>query len=561
MQKNWVIKEADPDIIDSLSNSLGIDKIVAQILASRGIKTNSQAQRFLDSSLKDLYPASRLKDMDKVVGRIQKAISRKEKILIFSDYDVDGITSCAILEKELKDLGAKVSHYIPHRIKEGYGLSANSLHLAQRDKIKLFIALDCGINSFKEVELLSKHKIDVIIIDHHQPQIGALPLAYAIIDPKRSDCPYEFKNLAAVGLVYKLVCALRGGNIDNYLDLATLGTIADVAPLIDENRIIVKNGLEKINKNSNVGIDALIQASGLKDKEINPSRVSFILAPRINASGRVDSAEVSLELLLAQDHNQAQELAGHLNSHNRLRQKIEEDVFKEALDMVERSINFKEHYVIVLSREGWHVGVLGIVASKIAEKFFRPTIIISFKDGLGKGSGRSIAGFHLFQALYECRRHLKEFGGHSHAVGLNIEVSKLNGFICDLNNIARERMEMDTLRPVLEIDAQLPLVFLNQKLAEGIARLEPFGLGNPKPVFCSHNLIVKSPPDILGKDTIKFWVTDTERTYEAIGFGFKDLAPYIRAGQKIDLAYSLSRDNWQDVNSLLLEIKDLKFAD
>jgi single-stranded-DNA-specific exonuclease len=560
MQKKWIIKEADAGVIGDLSKVLGIDKITCQILASRGVKTAEQARRFLDSSLKDLYPASSLKDMDKAVQRIKEAVSRKEKILVFSDYDVDGITACAILESELKNLGASVSHYIPHRIKEGYGLSGSAVKLAQKEKVKLLIALDCGIKSFDAVKALSSHKIDVIIVDHHQPEKNTLPPAYAIVDPKRSDCPYEFKNLAAVGLVYKLICALRGENVDSYLDLVTLGTIADVVPLVDENRIIVKNGLSQINKSSNLGIKALIEASGLKDKDINPGRVSFILAPRINASGRVDSADVSLNLLLSRNYDEAKELAGRLNTHNRLRQKIEEDILKEAMAMVERSINFKEHYVIVLSREGWHAGVLGIVASKIAEKFFRPAIIISLKDGIGKGSGRSIAGFHLFDALCECSKHLKEFGGHSHAVGLNIETNKLEGFISDLNNLARQKIAVDDLKPVLDIDAQLPLGFLNQKLVEQIQSLEPFGIGNPKPVFCSHNLSVKSQPEILGRDTIKFWVTDGEMTLEAIGFGMKDIASYLTPSCKIDLAYNLSLDNWQDVNSLLLEIKDLKFA-
>jgi len=560
MRKKWIIKEADVDVIDSLSSGLGIDRVIAQILANRGIKTGSQAERFLDCALQNLRPPSALKDMNRATERINKAVSRKEKIMIFSDYDVDGITSCAILEKELKARGAEALHYIPHRVKEGYGLTVNAVNMAHKEKVELFIALDCGIKSLKEVELLNKHHIDTIIVDHHQPQEGALPSAYAIINPKRSDCSYEFKNLAAVGLTYKLICSLQKKNTDNYLDLTALGTIADVVPLTDENRIIVKNGLSKINKSSNFGIQALIEASGLKDKEINPGKVSFILAPRINASGRVDSAEVSLNLLLSENYDEAKQLAGRLNTHNRLRQKIEEDVLKEAMDLIERSINFKDHHVIVLSKEDWHVGVLGIVASKIAEKFFRPTIIISLKNGVGKGSGRSIAGFHLFDALLECKKHLKEFGGHSHAVGLNIETKKLDGFISDLNDIAKQRIELDDLRPVLEIDAQLPLALLNQRLAEDIKRLEPFGMGNPKPIFCSHSLTVKSQPSILGRDTIKFWVTDGERTYEAIGFGLKDLAPYIEPSRKIDLAYSLSWDNWQDVNSLLLEIKDLKVA-
>lgn len=559
MQKKWIIREPDLEIIESLSKSLGVDKIFSQILANRGIKTEKQARRFMRSGLEDLHPPLSMKDMGKAVNRIKKAISHKEKILIFSDYDVDGVTSCAILEKVLKDMGADVVHYIPHRVKEGYGLSQNAVRVARKQEIKLLIALDCGIKSFKEVDSFNKYKIDVVIVDHHQPEEGQLPKAYAIVNPKRDDCPYEFKYLAAVGLVYKLICALEDKNKNKYLDLVCLGTIADVMPLVDENRIIVKTGLDCINNTSNLGIRALVEASGLKDKEINPGRVSFILAPRINASGRVDTAETSLNLLLSNSYPEAKELAGRLNTHNRTRQKIEEGVFKEAIDLVER-LHFKDNHVIVLSKEGWHIGVLGIVASKIADRFFRPTIIISLKDGMGKGSGRSISGFHLFDALLSCSKHLENFGGHSHAVGLSIEKEKLDGFVKDLNNIAKEKIELDLLRPVLEIDAQLPLVFLNHSLIEQIQDLGPFGLGNPRPIFCSHNLTVKSNAAILARDTIKFWVTDGERTYEAIGFGLRDFATYIVPSRKIDIAYNLSLDNWQNKNSILLEVKDIKLT-
>ncbi len=559
MQKKWIIRESDLEAVENLSKILGQDKILSQILVNRDIKTEEQARRFLRSGLDDLYPPLVMKDMDKAVSRIRQAITNKDTILIFSDYDVDGITSCAVLEKVLKDLGAEVVHYIPHRVKEGYGLSQNAVTVSRKRNVKLLIALDCGIKSFKEVESLNKHNIDVIIVDHHKPDEGGIPKAFAVVNPKRDDCPYEFKFLAAVGLVYKLVCALDEGNKDKYLDLICLGTLADVMPLVDENRIIVKIGLESINNTSNLGIKALIEASGLKDKEINPGRVSFILAPRINASGRVDTAETSLKLLLSDNPQEAKELASHLNIHNRTRQKIEEGVFKEALDLVEK-MHFKDNHVIVLAKQDWHVGVLGIVASKIADRFFRPTIIISLKDGLGKGSGRSIQGFHLFDAVLGCKKHLKYFGGHSHAVGLTIEKDKVADFTSDLNQIAKQKIELDVLRPTLEIDAQIPLEFLNHELIEQIQNLSPFGIGNPRPVFCSHNLIVKSNAAILARETIKFWVTDGERTYEAIGFGLRDFASYITPSRRVDLAYSLSLDNWRDKNSILLEVKDLRIC-
>jgi len=560
MRKNWIIKQPDIEIVSLLEKELGISKVLCQILAHRGAKTKEDIGRFLKADITDLYDPFSLTDMEKAVSRIRKAILDKENILIFSDYDVDGITSCAIMEMELKRLGAVVSHYIPHRVKEGYGLNANAVKLAHKQKIKLLIALDCGIRSIKEVDALNKFNIDTVIVDHHNPEPGKLPKAYAIVDPQREDCPYKFKHLAAVGLVYKLICALNGEIVERYLDLVALGTVADVVPLIDENRIIVKNGLKLINNPSNFGVKALIEASGLIGKEINPGRISFILAPRINASGRVDSAEVALDLLLSDNTEKAKELAGSLNVHNRSRQKIEEGVMDEALNLIEKNINFKEHQIIVLAKEDWHPGVSGIVASKIADRFFRPTIIISLKDGLGKGSGRSIPGFHLFNAVSDCSSYLAEFGGHSHAVGLVIEERNIADFTSGINKIAKENITVETLRPVLEIDAQLPLMFLNHDLIDNIKKLEPFGLGNPRPLFCSHDLTVKTIPALLGRDTIKFWVTDGERTFEAIGFGLKEMASYIKPPNKIDIAYHLTLDNWQNVNSLLLEIKDLRLS-
>ncbi|MFC1753356.1 single-stranded-DNA-specific exonuclease RecJ [Thermoproteota archaeon] len=559
MRKKWIIKEADSKIIDDLSNGLGMSKIIAQVLANRGIKTQAEARVFLRSGLQDLRDPFQLKDMQKAVDRIKKAISNKEKIFISSDYDVDGITSCAVLEQELKRLGADVIHYIPHRVKEGYGLSPQAVKLASSKGVKLLFTLDCGINNHKQIKNLGEKGIDTIIVDHHEPDGERLPEAFAIINPKRSDCPFGFSQLAAVGLVYKLVCALEASNQERYLDLVSLGTVADVMPLIDDNRIIVKRGLESINDSSNIGVQALIEASGLKGKEINPGRISFALAPRINASGRVDSAELALDLFLCDAAKIAQQMASDLNSHNRSRQKIQDAVFNEALEMVNR-MHFGENHVIVLAKDDWHIGVLGIVASKIAEKFFRPTIIISFENGLGKGSGRSIQGFHLFDTLSGCKKHLKYFGGHAYAVGLSIEKENLKDFIRDLNEAARERITSGELQPTLNIDAQLPLFLLEHDLIEEIKALEPFGSGNAKPVFCSHNLKVKSAVRILGRDTIKFWVTDGERTYEAIGFGFRDMAQSLKPSQGIDLAYSLTLDTWNDVNSLLLEIKDLKLV-
>jgi len=559
VNKKWNIIEPDVSIVNRLAEELRINKIICQILANRGIKSSLQAKRFLEAGLDDLEEPFLIKDMQRAVDRIIQAVSLKEKILIFSDYDVDGITSCAILEAQLQMMKADFFHYIPHRIKEGYGLNINVVNLAVKRKVRLLICLDCGICSFNEIEKLNGYGIQTIIIDHHTPKEGRLPNAYAIVNPKQKDCPFSFKELAAVGIVYKLVYCLAKEHKNHYLQLATLGTVADVVPLLGENRIIVKNGLKHLNQNPSLGIRALIKESGLGNKEINPARISFILAPRINASGRIDSAELSLGLLTSQSEQEAVEIAKNLNQHNRERQRIGDDILKEAISLVERNINFKDHYVIVLFKEDWHVGVLGIVAAKIAERYFRPTIIISLKDGIGKGSGRSIQGFHLYNALSECAEYISEFGGHSQAVGLNIPKENIDNFIQSLNKVAREKIVVDELLPSLNIDAQLPLGLINSHLIRQCQLLGPFGIGNPRPLFCTHNLFVKSPPQILGKDTIKFWVSDGEYTFEAIGFGFKEMAAYLKPKQKVDLAYNLLEDNMASLNPVILEIKDIRF--
>ena len=560
MKKNWNIAKPDTSVQSELSKKLSVNPLIAQILINRGLGKLEDAQYFLNADISSLHDPFKLRDMLKSTERIKKAIEDKEKILIVADYDADGVTSCAVLKLALLRLNAQVTHYIPHRIKEGYGLNENIVKFAKKENIKLLITVDSGISAYKEVELLNKNNIATIVIDHHRPSRDVLPAAFAIIDPKRKDCSYPCEDLAAVGLAYKVAQALLGEEVTEYLDLVSLGTIADVMSLKGENRILVKEGIKQINLLKRKGINALIDSCKLNGKSILPKFVSFILGPRINASGRVASAEHSLQLLLTDNAQEACDLASQLGKYNRQRQKIGNQVLAEAIDLVEREVNFKDHRVIVVSKDGWHKGVLGIVASRIADRFYRPAIVISTENGMGKGSARSIDKFHIFEALSQCSGLLEDFGGHNYAAGLAILKENINDFRESINHFAKETLPDDALSPSLDIDAQIPLSELNMDLVCEIENLQPFGAGNPYPIFCSRDLKIKTKPTIVGKDTIKFWVTDGTLTCCVVGFGMGDIFQTVSAADSLDIAYSPSVDNWSHPAMIQLELKDIKAA-
>jgi len=560
MQKIWKIKKPLPDLQLKISRELSLHPLISQLLINRGITTIKEAQYFLQADLSCLFDPLKIKDMEKAVERIKKAKHNKEKVLIFSDYDCDGITACVLLENTLGHLGLHVSHYIPHRINEGYGLNESITSIVKEKKIDLLISVDCGITALLEIASLNKIGCDSIVVDHHQPQKDKLPPACAIINPKREDCNYPFKELASVGLVYKLCQALTQDKLLSDLDLVALGTISDVMSLNGENRVLVREGLKQIQQTKRPGIKALLEVSKLKDKEISVGLVGFVLGPRINACGRMDSAEKAMELLLAKDMDKAIGLAKELDRQNRERQKIQDQVLSEAMNLVEKEVNFKDHNIIVVSQEGWHPGVLGIVASRITEKFYRPTIVISLENGVGKGSARSIENFHLFDALTNCSHLLQEFGGHRHAAGLTILKSDIAQFRKIINDFARLNILPDDLLPALNIDGQVSLSALNVELVRDMENLAPFGVGNPTPVLCSRNLKIKGEPMLMGRDTIKFWVSDGKLTAQVVGFGRADLFSALTPAVQVDLVYSPSIDEWQDEPEVQLELKDIKIT-
>jgi len=560
MNRIWRIKAPQPELNRNLAESLGISRIAAQLLINRGIKDEMQAHHFLSGSVASLHEPFLFSDMEKSVSRIKRAIKEKENILIYGDYDVDGITSAALLKKVLTHLKASVTAYIPNRLEEGYGLNTKAIKLIHQRKNSLIITVDCGISANEEVALANRLGMDVIITDHHEIKDLLLPDAHSIINPLKTNCNYPFKHLAGVGLAYKLAEALVAGTtypIEDHMDLVALGTVCDVSPQNGENRILTKCGLEKLTNTKNKGLKALIDTSGLKGRDISSSHIGFILGPRINAMGRIGSPDVALNLLMTDDDAEAVHLAGILNRENRNRRKIESAVLKEVLEKLEREINFKDTKVIVLSGRGWHPGVIGIVASRIVDRYYRPTIVITLNGRRGKGSGRSIDNFHLFNAISASKKHLVNFGGHEMACGLVIEKKNITGFTDDINKFAADKITDRDLYPTLNIDMEIALSELTEGLVNELHRLAPFGPENPRPVFASSELYLKREPRRIAKNGFKMWVTDEVVTCEAVNFRAQNMH-MPAAHTKLNLAYSPSINTWQGVSSLQLDLRDLK---
>lgn len=558
MEKQWIIKSATPDQSASLSNALGVDPIIAQLLINRSISDVAEASDFLKADLSGLNDPYLFKDMDKAVERIRLAAKNAETILVFGDYDVDGVTSSVILNKIFKKMGIKVVHHIPHRMTDGYGLNHDIAEIAHQQNVTLMITIDCGVTACAEVQTIRDRGIDVIIIDHHEPSEQGLPNATAIIDPKQKDCQYPFTELASAGLAFKLAQALLPELDQELLDLVALGTVADVAPLRSENRVLVKAGLKQILQTQNKGLKALLELTKIKKKPITPFHIGFVLGPRINAAGRMDSAHTSLDLFLSENEVEARSLAQELDSYNYNRQKMQNNTITEALSIVESQINTTDEKVIVLNKEGWHKGVLGIVASRLTDKYYRPAVVISTENGVGTASCRSIDGFHIQNALEQCHHMLENFGGHEGAAGLTIKAEQIDPFRKLINEIAQNTLEVKKLAPKLHVDCEIPLSQVTLELADTVEQLQPFGEGNPTPVFCSRRLNAKSYPQILGRGTLKFWVDNGETSLSVIGFGMEKFADMVKPGAKLDLAYEVSIDDWNKAPQAQLRLKDIK---
>jgi single-stranded-DNA-specific exonuclease len=547
MQSNWRILEPGYDEINRLSQALGISSFLARFLINRKILDPIDAGSFLNPQISDLGDPFLFKDMGKAVQRIKKAISKKEKILIYGDYDVDGVTGCAVLMRTLKAMGVvKVDCYIPHRVDEGYGISSQGVKFAADTGVNVVITVDCGITNASQVEDLNRQGIDVIITDHHEPAAELLPQsAHCLLNPLCPAESYPDKNLSGVGVAFKLAQALGGDcfQTEDMLDLVALGTVADVCLLRGENRILVKHGLSRIGETKNVGIKALLEVAQLNKRIISVTDVGFILGPRINAMGRLDSAEMALKLFLTDSLTEALGIARTLDTMNRKRQEIELEIYNGAVNRIEREINFKHEQVIVLGDQSWHQGVLGIVASKLAERYSRPVILFSAKDKIASGSGRTnLENVNLFKVIDRCSHLFKSYGGHKSACGIKMDKDLLGEFRARFNQAVKGIFETTTFIPTIYIDAEFPFDAIDSAWFEEFNKLAPFGEGNPWPTFVSRKVHIKNivpSRNGLNKRLPAVWVSDGRATYEATGKDFVNWATGLAERREFDLVYQL----------------------
>lgn len=560
--KRWIQTHSDRASVARLARELRLSEVAATVLANRGITEPETAHKFLNPSPRDLHDPFLMQDMREAVTRIQRAIELKEKILIYGDYDVDGTTSTVILKKALTLIGADASYYIPERLKDGYGLRDDAIDKAKAEGYRLVISVDTGIRASQVVEHARAVGLDIIITDHHLPEEG-LPRANAVLNPKRADCSYPNKNLAGCGVAFKLAQALltqtdQARFVEPFMKIAAIGTIADIVPLVGENRIIAKYGLEGLKRPNNHGLRALLEVAGLTGKSITCFDVGFRIGPRINAVGRMAGASAAVDLFDAPDFETAMKLAVTMDEQNTARQQAEADILAQALAEIERDPVHNNSHVAVIAGEAWHRGVIGIVASKVVEHLSRPVIIISIENGVAHGSGRSIPAFHLLEGLESCGELFERFGGHSHAAGLCLPAERIPELRSRLNEFARKRLKDDDLDPIIETDYTLPLRLATRETIEEIMRLEPFGPGNPQPIFETHGAQIVSPPRVLKDKHLKLRVQQGSRFVDCIWWGAASRATEMFAGDRVNLAFTLSENTYNNNTHVQLILRDLK---
>jgi single-stranded-DNA-specific exonuclease len=561
--KLWIYNDINDKTAANLAEKTGIPKLMAKVFLSRGMDNADNIKKFLSPSLDMLYNPFLLKDMDRAVERVSRALKNNEKIVIYGDYDVDGVTSTSVLYNFLISQGASVNYYIPDRVDEGYGLSTDAIDRVRMMGAELIITVDCGITAFDEVKYCSQYGIDIIITDHHECK-ALIPEAYAVVNPCRPDCEYPFKKLAGVGIAFKFVHAMciKMGLKDQhyrYLDLVALGTVADVVELIDENRAIVKHGMAMIAQTSNLGLQALINISGLKDKPINSFGISYIIAPRVNAAGRVGDAGKAVRLFTTSDFEEANEIAFKLQEDNKYRQDTEAEILSQVEKIIESEINIDKEKVIVVSGEGWHHGVIGIVASKITEKYYRPSILISNENGIGKGSGRSIEGFNLFKALTYCEDLLEKFGGHELAAGLSLSMDNFGELRRRINEYAGIVLSDNDLLPRIRIDSYIRKDDISLESIRELDKLAPFGAGNPEPRFAYSGFTLNEIRTVGDNKHLKLQLGDNGFNVEAIGFNMGNQANEYTENDVVDAVFSLEINTWNSIQKIQLNLKDIKF--
>lgn len=549
VKKKWTLKDPpDKNSVLALADSLNISAILAELLIQRGVTNFFEAKKYFRPSLDSIHDPYLMSDMEKAATRVIDAITNNEKICVYGDYDVDGTCSASLMFQFLRELEANVEFYIPQRLTEGYGLSLAGIDYIKSKDVELIISVDCGITAVDEIEYANSVGIDTIVCDHHQPK-DVLPNAFAILDPLKPGCEYPFKYLSGAGVAFKLARAVayRFGKKDmvfKYLDLVALAGAADIVPLTDENRILVRAGIEQINSNPRPGIKSLIKIAKMEPGNLSAGQIVFTIAPRINAVGRLGDASRAVELFNTDNYEEAERLARVLESENLERRKIDEVTFSHALDMVKNNPNFDDELGIVLHHDEWHPGVVGIVASRLVEKYYRPSIMLTTIDGVAKGSARSIPGFNIYEAIEKCKDLVIQFGGHKAAAGLEIEIDKIDEFRKRLNEILKSDMREDEIIPEIKIDSKISLCEITPKFIRILDQFAPFGPGNMRPIFMAEDVKVVTNPRIVGTNHFvsTFCQNGGDKVYDAIGF---NLGKFVYEVDKdhdlIDIAFTIEK--------------------
>ena len=559
MEKRWIIQKSNLKFVQKLAKDLGVNHIVAHLLVLRGIENFDDAKLFFRPELKHLHDPFLMKNMQDAVARIEKAIANKEKVLVYGDYDVDGTTSVAMMYSFLKRLSPEIEYYIPCRYEEGYGISLKGIDYAKKNNFSLIIALDCGIRAFDQVDYANGKKVDFIICDHHNPA-DKIPNAIAILNPKQSDCNYPYKELSGCGVGFKLIQAYSQKNnidfseISEYLDLLTVSIGADIVPMTGENRVFSYFGLKQINTQPRAGLKALMDIAN-KIKELSISDVVFGIAPRINAAGRIEHAKKAVEILVEQDLDRAKKLASFIEENNVTRRNLDQNITKEALEMIDEN----KKSTVVFSKN-WHKGVVGIVASRLIESHYKPTIVLAEKDGILTGSARSVHDFDLYEAISKCAHLCEKFGGHKYAAGLSIKKENLSEFIIAFEKAVSESITEDQLSPKIDVDMEIDIDAVDDKLFRIIKQFSPFGPQNLSPIFVSRRVVDNGYGKRIGADKshLRINTKTASGSLAGIGFSMGDAFEKIKDYNEFDICYSINQNEWNGRKNLQLMLNDLK---
>lgn len=567
MLKRWNINEADPHVCKRLHEELKISPVLCRMLAQRGLSTFEEARKFFRPSLQELHDPYLMKDMDKAVARVIQAFDNNEKILVFGDYDVDGTTSVASMTKFLNEVykPENVDFYIPHRYREGYGVSKAGIEFAYRENYSLIISLDCGIKSLELIKYARLLGIDFIVCDHHMPD-AELPPAVAILNPKQPDCEYPYKDLCGCGVGFKLISALAKAlslpaeTTYKYLDLVATAIAADIVSMTGENRILAFFGLKKANTDPNPGIRALMQLSGLK-KELLISNLVFMIAPRVNAAGRMDDARKAVQMFISDNYQQALHYAEMLHSDNSDRKEADASITVEALRLINENTEWLGRKSTVVFQSHWHKGVVGIVASRLIEHFYRPTIVLTQSGDYVAGSARSVSGFNVYEAIHQCRDLLLGYGGHFYAAGMTLAAENVTAFRDKFEEVVAATITEDLLTPEIVIDAEVKLSDLTPSFYNIITQMEPFGPGNPKPVFVVKNVRNTGYSKIVKENHIKFSIMQDAGGFSGIGFNLAPKFHLLESQQPLDIVFTLEENDWQGNKSLQIRVIDFRLQE